>query len=546
MTSYESKGEEPSNGSFSGFDHVHWFVGNAKMVASWYCARFGFEYLAYRGLETGSRDVATHVVRQGKIVFAFSSSLNPAGAKCVGDEIGAHLSKHGDGVKDVAFTVDNAQSIFDAAVAAGAEAVCPVEESKDDFGTVITATVKTYGDTVHTFVQRGEYTGCFLPGYKDMRGKTDALASATPPVGLAFIDHVVGNMPEDGMLPAVEYYERVMQFHRFWSVDDKQLHTEYSALRSVVMADYSHSIKMPINEPAPGKKKSQIQEYVDYYGGPGVQHIALNTDDIINAITQLRARGIEFLSVPDSYYVLLRERLAKAGITVKEDMARLQALNILVDFDDKGCVAGQCCCDRDAPLIDCGFGGSPVSPTGTCSSCSRSPSWIARRCSLRSSSAPATPASARATSRPCSRVSSASRRLVATWFESPPTAPVGLGGDCVCSRQLPWNKEPRLRPQLWHNNAQRCTDLQNRTEQNRKRMLTRSVGDLEPEWDAKLPVHSQRTHSYRCLHELWLAHCHTVAPPTARGGCLVQCTRRSRHAVWLAILSAPGGRRVPS
>ena len=214
---------------------------------------------------------------------------------------------------------------------------------------MITATVKTYGDTVHTFVQRGEYTGCFLPGYKDMRGKTDALASATPPVGLAFIDHVVGNMPEDGMLPAVEYYERVMQFHRFWSVDDKQLHTEYSALRSVVMADYSHSIKMPINEPAPGKKKSQIQEYVDYYGGPGVQHIALNTDDIINAITQLRARGIEFLSVPDSYYVLLRERLAKAGITVKEDMARLQELNILVDFDDKGCVAGECCCDRDYP-----------------------------------------------------------------------------------------------------------------------------------------------------------------------------------------------------
>ena len=297
MTSYESKGEEPTNGKFCGFDHVHWWVGNAKQAASFYCARFGFEYLAYKGLETGERNIVTHVVRQGKIVFAFSSALNPSGAKALGDDLGRHLVMHGDGVKDVAFTVESCQSIFDAAVERGAEVASPVEEAKDEHGSVVMGSVKTYGDTVHTFVQRGDYTGAFLPGFKDMRDQTDALASFTPPIGLAFIDHVVGNMPADGMTPAVEYYERVMQFHRFWSVDDKQMHTEYSALRSVVMADYSHVIKMPINEPAAGKKKSQIQEYVDYYGSAGVQHIALNTPDIISAITYLRQRGVTFLSV---------------------------------------------------------------------------------------------------------------------------------------------------------------------------------------------------------------------------------------------------------
>lgn len=341
MTSYESKGPEPTNGTFTGFDHIHWWVGNAKMAASWYCARFGFEYLAYRGLETGSREVVTHVVRQGRIVFAFSSALNPpnkkgASAQYLGDDMGRHLVKHGDGVKDVAFTVENCQSIYDAAVAAGAESVSPVEEAKDEHGSVTMASVKTYGDTVHTFIQRDEYTGPFLPGFKDMRDQTDALAGITPPVALDFVDHVVGNMPEEGMLPTVEYYERVMQFHRFWSVDDKQLHTEYSALRSVVMADYTHAVKMPINEPAAAKKKSQIQEYVDYYGGAGVQHIALNTRNIIEAVTHLRARGVSFLKVPDTYYDLLAERLEKSSINVKEDLAQLKALNILVDFDDKG------------------------------------------------------------------------------------------------------------------------------------------------------------------------------------------------------------------
>jgi 4-hydroxyphenylpyruvate dioxygenase len=200
---------------------------------------------------------------------------------------------------------------------------------------VIVATVKTYGDTVHTFVQRGDYKGAFLPGYR-AADTPDPMADFTPPIGLDFIDHVVGNMPDGGMLPVVEWYEKVLQFHRFWSVDDSQIHTEYSSLRSVVMADFSEKIKMPINEPASGKRKSQIQEYVDYYSGPGVQHLALNTRDIVSAITHLRARGVDFLRVPDSYYDSLRARLAASSITVAEDLDVLKSLNILVDFDDKG------------------------------------------------------------------------------------------------------------------------------------------------------------------------------------------------------------------
>jgi 4-hydroxyphenylpyruvate dioxygenase len=184
-------------------------------------------------------------------------------------------------------------------------------------------------------VQRVDYTGPFLPGYRT-QSAVDPLSTVTPPIGLDFIDHVVGNMPDGGMLPTVEWYERVLQFHRFWSVDDSQLHTEYSALRSVVMASYTENIKMPINEPAEGKRKSQIQEYVDYYNGPGVQHIALNTRNIMDAITFLRARGMSFLRVPDTYYESLAERLAASSITVAEDMARIKELNILVDFDEKG------------------------------------------------------------------------------------------------------------------------------------------------------------------------------------------------------------------
>uniref|UniRef100_A0A7S1C8I8 4-hydroxyphenylpyruvate dioxygenase n=1 Tax=Bicosoecida sp. CB-2014 TaxID=1486930 RepID=A0A7S1C8I8_9STRA len=330
----ETKDDAPGT-AYTGFDHVHWWVGNAKQTADWYTSRMGFKRVAYRGLETGSRDVVTHVVVQGTIRFAFSSQLNVGATTCLGADMGEHFVKHGDAVKDVAFAVEDCRRIFEAAKARGAEVVSEPEEVTDDDGTVVMATIKTYGDTLHTFVERGSYSGAFLPGFKAVE-EVDPLVTCTPPVALDFIDHCVGNMPPDGMIPAVEWYEKKLQFHRFWSVDDSQIHTEYSSLRSVVMADPSERVKMPINEPAEGKRKSQIQEYVDYYGGPGVQHIALNTRNIINAITQLRARGVRFLRVPDSYYELLKVRLEKSGIEVKEDLAELQRLNILVDFDDSG------------------------------------------------------------------------------------------------------------------------------------------------------------------------------------------------------------------
>jgi 4-hydroxyphenylpyruvate dioxygenase len=303
-------------------------------------ARFGFELIAYRGLETGSRNVVTHVVKQGKILFAFSSMLNPAGSaasSAEGEAIGHHLMKHGDGVRDVAFQVSDCRALYASAMAKGAESVMAPTEMTDADGTVIMATIKTYGETLHSFVQRNGYTGAFLPGFKKVDGSNDPLRTVTAPIGLEFIDHVVGNMPDQGMMPVVNFYEKVLNFHRFWSVDDSQIHTDYSSLRSTVMADFDEVVKMPINEPAKGKRKSQIQEFVDYYSGSGVQHIALATSDILHAISNLRQRGVQFLRVPDAYYTALAARLAASGsITIKEDLKEVQRLNILVDFDDKG------------------------------------------------------------------------------------------------------------------------------------------------------------------------------------------------------------------
>jgi len=205
----------------------------------------------------------------------------------------------------------------------------------DEDGTVRFAVVQTYGDTTHTFVERGNYKGKFLPGYKDPPGQ-DILLDSLPVCGANIIDHVVGNQPDLQMEDAAAWYEKNLMFHRFWSVDDKQMHTDYSALRSIVMANYEETIKMPINEPAPGKKKSQIQEYVDYYGSAGVQHIAIRSENIIESIQNLRARGTQFLNIPDTYYKELRKRLANSPVKVKEDMDMLQKLKILVDYDDNG------------------------------------------------------------------------------------------------------------------------------------------------------------------------------------------------------------------
>eukprot|EP01091_Cochliopodium_minus_P009657 TRINITY_DN2420_c0_g1_i1.p1 TRINITY_DN2420_c0_g1~~TRINITY_DN2420_c0_g1_i1.p1 ORF type:complete len:392 (-),score=124.45 TRINITY_DN2420_c0_g1_i1:129-1304(-) len=329
-----NKGERPTgyNGKYHGFDHVTFWVGNAKQAAFYYITKLGFKEVAYRGLETTPRDdhLVSHVLQQGKIFFVFQSSLRPQDK-----EFGSHLEKHGDGVKDVAFQVDDAVGIYNEAVKRGAVSVREPQHLKDDDGEVIIATIQTYGDTTHTFVQRNNYKGLFLPGYQ-LVNRDDPFKDFTGPVGLNFVDHCVGNQAVDEMVPVTEWYEQKLQFHRFWSVDDSVIHTEFSSLKSIVVTDFDEGVKMPINEPANGKKKSQIQEYVEFYGGAGVQHIALNTDDIITAITHLKKRGTEFLTVPKSYYENLRLKLKDSPVKVKENLDILESLSILIDYDDKG------------------------------------------------------------------------------------------------------------------------------------------------------------------------------------------------------------------
>jgi len=321
------------SGHYESYDHLKFYVGNALQAATWYVARCGFKQVAYKGLETGSREIVSHVVRQGDIIFEFTSALNPSGE--VAKKFSSELGRHGDAVKDVAFKVDDCRAIYNAAIERGAKSVMEPTETSDKDGSVVMATIETYGDVLHTFVERKNYNGCFLPGYRAVTEEDPLFKLAGDPK-LSFIDHVVGNQPDLEMIPIVEWYEKVLGFHRFWSVDDKMIHTEYSSLRSIVVTDAEEKVKMPINEPAKGKRKSQIQEYVDYYGGAGVQHIALRSFDIIDSVTQLKARGLKFLQAPKSYYKSLKEKLALAPIKVTEDLDMLEKLNILIDYDDKG------------------------------------------------------------------------------------------------------------------------------------------------------------------------------------------------------------------
>lgn len=318
-------------GKFLGVHHLHFWVGNALQASAFYCARFGFERAAYRGLETGYRSAATHVIKQNNIMLAFSSPFSQENK-----EMASHLVMHGDGVRDIAFSVDNVRAIYDAAIARGAVGIMPPTESGDKFGKVVMAVLKTYGDTVHTLIENKDYTGPFLPGFI-ATDKPDPLSKITGPVGLKLIDHVVGNQNWNEMETAANWYIEKLGFKRFWSVDDKQIHTEYSALKSIVVIDADHKITMPLNEPAKAQKISQIEEYVKYYGGAGVQHIALFTEDIISTIKALRARGVEFLTVPSKYYDNLRQKLAQSStVKVAEDINAIQELNILVDMDEQG------------------------------------------------------------------------------------------------------------------------------------------------------------------------------------------------------------------
>ncbi|OJJ45489.1 hypothetical protein ASPZODRAFT_134159 [Penicilliopsis zonata CBS 506.65] len=330
--------------SYKGYDHVHWYVGNAKQAASYYITRMGFERVAYRGLETGSRSVCSYVVRNGEVTFILTSPLRsleqvegkiPAEEQELVREIHAHLEQHGDAVKDVAFEVDNVDAVYGAAVVNGAKVVSPPRTLQDDSGSVRVATVQTYGETTHTLIERTGYRGGFLPGYR-FETVSDPIASLLPAIGLKRIDHCVGNQDWDEMDRVCEYYEKALGFHRFWSVDDKDICTEYSALKSIVMASPNEVVKMPINEPAKGKKQSQIEEYVDFYNGAGVQHIALLTDDILTAIRHLKARGVEFIKVPDTYYEDMKVRLKKAGMVLHEDFEAIRSLDILIDFDEGG------------------------------------------------------------------------------------------------------------------------------------------------------------------------------------------------------------------
>jgi 4-hydroxyphenylpyruvate dioxygenase len=299
--------------------HVELLVGNAKQAAYYYRHAFGFSQLAYAGPETGIKDQASYVLYQGNIRLVTSTPLSPA------DPMAEHLHRHGDGVLDIAFLVDDVDACFNEAVRRGARVALPPYDRADEFGRIRRAKIQAYGDTLHSFISTVDYNGPFLPGYQVRR-------RPSPSAGLERIDHIVGNVEGGRMNDWGTYYNKVLGFHQFMSFDDKDISTEFTALRSQVMADPNDMIKFPINEPAPGRRKSQIQEYLDYNGGAGVQHIALSTRDIIHAISVLRDNGVEFLSVPGSYYDDLWSRVGD----VKEDHDAIRNLGILVDRDEKG------------------------------------------------------------------------------------------------------------------------------------------------------------------------------------------------------------------
>ena len=309
-----------------GTDHVEFYVGNAKQAAHFYKTAFGFQSLAYAGLETGVKDRTSYVLKQDKIRLVLTTALNSQ------SPIGEHVKKHGDGVKIVALWVDDARKSWEETTSRGAKSYLEPTVEKDENGEIVKAGIYTYGETVHLFVERKNYKGTFLPGYREWKSDYNPA-----PTGLKFIDHMVGNVGWGEMNTWVKWYEDVMGFVNFLSFDDKQIHTEYSALMSKVMSNGNGRIKFPINEPAEGKKRSQIEEYLDFYEGPGAQHIAVATDDIIETVRQLRARGIEFLSAPpQAYYDEIPARLGVHMDMMKEDLKILQSLAIMIDADEEG------------------------------------------------------------------------------------------------------------------------------------------------------------------------------------------------------------------
>ena len=305
----------------NGTDYIEFYVGNAKQAALYYQHCFGFELVAYAGPETGVRDRASYVVQQDKIRFVLTTPLGED------SEIADHVKKHGDGVKVLALWVDDAVKSFHETTVRGAVPASAPATLSDSFGAVVVASIKTYGETLHTFVERKNYNGPFLPGYRAAQSSVKI-----NPIGLRYVDHCVGNVELGQMNKWVNFYEQVMGFKLLVTFDDSDISTEYSALMSKVVSNGNGYIKFPINEPAQGKKKSQIEEYLDFYHGPGVQHIAIATDDIIHTVSQLRERGVEFLYVPETYYEDVLQRVGK----INEDFLELKKQNILIDRDEEG------------------------------------------------------------------------------------------------------------------------------------------------------------------------------------------------------------------
>jgi 4-hydroxyphenylpyruvate dioxygenase len=304
-----------------GTDYVEFYVGNAKQAAHFYKTAFGFQSLAYAGPETGVKDKVSYVIRQNKLTFMLTTPLR------TDNEIADHIYKHGDGVKVLALKVEDATNAWEETIARGGKSYMQPTTLTDDNGEVILSGIHTYGDTVHLFVERRNYSGVFMPGFR----KWESSYNPTD-TGLLYVDHCVGNVGWNQMNPWVKFYEEVMGFRNILSFDDNDISTEYSALMSKVMSNGNGFVKFPINEPAEGKKKSQVEEYLDFYNGEGVQHVAIATSNIVETVTELQKRGIEFLKIPGSYYETVLDRVGK----IDEDLAPLQELGILIDKDDEG------------------------------------------------------------------------------------------------------------------------------------------------------------------------------------------------------------------
>jgi 4-hydroxyphenylpyruvate dioxygenase len=304
-----------------GTDYVEFWVGNAKQAAHYYKTAFGFQSLAYSGPETGVKDRASYVIRQNKLTFVLTTAIRP------NNPIADHVALHGDGVKFLALKVEDATSAWKETTKRGGKSYMEPTTLKDENGRVVMSGIHTYGDTVHLFIERGDYNGVFMPGFR--KWENDYNPSET---GLLYVDHCVGNVGWNQMNPWVKFYEDVMGFRNILTFDDKDISTEYSALMSKVMSNGNGFVKFPINEPAEGKKKSQVEEYLEFYNGEGVQHCAVATNDIVKTVTDLQSRGVEFLKIPTTYYDTLPERVGH----IDEDLGPLARLGILVDRDNEG------------------------------------------------------------------------------------------------------------------------------------------------------------------------------------------------------------------